>query len=87
MHGDRIINAMKDFFADATFADGGKQNHTMNGESKVKNYTLEGNNLIFDLYEGGAYKETLCHSPMRTTIVGSSSFQNSRMVGRYGGAH
>ena len=56
MHGDRIINAMKDFFADATFADGGKLNHTMNGESKVKNYTLEGNNLTFDLYEGGAYK-------------------------------
>ena len=56
MHGDRIIYAMKDFFADAIFADGGKLNHTMNGESKVKNYTLEGNNLTFDLYEGGAYK-------------------------------
>ena len=23
---------------------------------KTKNYTLDGNNLIFDLYEGGSYK-------------------------------
>ena len=56
MHGDRIINAMKEFFADATFSADGKLTHTMDGESKVKNYTLEGNNLTFDLYEGGSYK-------------------------------
>jgi uncharacterized protein YkvS len=56
MHGDRIIDVMKKFFADATFAADGKLNHTMDGETKVKNYTLDGNNLTFDLYEGGEYK-------------------------------
>ena len=56
MHGDRIIDAMKKFFADATFAADGKLNHTMDGETKTKNYTHNGNNLTFDLYEGGAYK-------------------------------
>ena len=56
MHGDRIIEAMKKFFADATFAADGKLNHTMDGEAKTKNYTHNGNNLTFDLYEGGAYK-------------------------------
>ena len=56
MHGERIINAMKQFFADATFADDGKLNHKMDGETKEKNYTHNGNNLTFDLYEGGAYK-------------------------------
>jgi hypothetical protein len=52
MHGDRIINVMKKFFADATFAADGKLNHTLDGEAKVKNYTLNGNNLVFNLYEG-----------------------------------
>ena len=56
MHGDRIIDVMKKFFADATFVADGKLNHKMDGEAKVKNYTLDGNNLAFDLYEGGAYK-------------------------------
>ena len=56
MHGDRIVDVMKKFFADATFAADGKLNHTMDGEAKTKNYTLDGNNLIFDLYEGGSYK-------------------------------
>ena len=56
MHGDRIIDVMKRFFADATFAADGKLNHTMDGVAKTKNYTLDGNNLIFDLYEGGSYK-------------------------------
>ena len=56
MHGERIINAMKQFFADATFADGGKLNHQMDGETKEKSYTHNGNNLTFDLYEGGSYK-------------------------------
>ena len=56
MHGDRIIDAMKKFFADATFAADGKLNHTMDGETKTKNYTHNSNNLTFDLYEGGAYK-------------------------------
>ena len=56
MHGDRIIAAMKKFFADATFAADGKLNHTMDGEAKTKNYTHNGNNLTFDLYEGGEYK-------------------------------
>ena len=52
MHGDRIIDVMKKFFADATFAAEGKLNHTLVGEAKVKNYTLNGNNLVFNLYEG-----------------------------------
>ena len=52
MHGDRIIDVMKKFFADATFAADGKLNHTLAGEAKVKNYTLNGNNLVFNLYEG-----------------------------------
>jgi hypothetical protein len=56
MHGDRIIDVMKKFFADATFAADGKLNHTMDGETKTKNYTHNGNNLTFDLYEGGEYK-------------------------------
>ena len=56
MHGERIIEAMKKFFADATFADGGKLNHKMDGETKEKSYTHNGNNLTFDLYEGGSYK-------------------------------
>ena len=52
MHGDRIIDVMKKFFADATFAADGKLNHKLEGETKVKNYTLNGNNLVFNLYEG-----------------------------------
>lgn len=52
LNGERIIDASKAFFADATFAEDGKLNHTMNGEAKVKNYTLNGNNLVFNLYEG-----------------------------------
>ena len=52
MHGDRIIDVMKKFFADATFAADGKLNPTLDGEAKVKNYTLNGNNLVFNLYEG-----------------------------------
>ena len=56
MHGDRIVDVMKKFFDDATFAADGKLNHTMDGVAKTKNYTLDGNNLIFDLYEGGSYK-------------------------------
>ena len=56
MHGDRIIDVMQKFFADATFAADGKLNHTMDGETKTKNYTHNGNSLTFDLYEGGAYK-------------------------------
>ena len=56
MHGERIIAAMQKFFADATFADGGKLNHKMDGETKEKTYTHNGNSLTFDLYEGGSYK-------------------------------
>ena len=56
MHGERIITAMQKFFADATFADGGKLNHKMDGETKEKSYTHNGNSLTFDLYEGGSYK-------------------------------
>ena len=56
MHGDRIVDVMKKFFADATFAADGKLNHTMDGEAKTKEYSLDGNNLIFDLYEGDSYK-------------------------------
>ena len=52
MHGDRIIDVMKKFFADANFAADGKLNHKLDGEAKVKNYTLNGNNLVFNLYEG-----------------------------------
>jgi hypothetical protein len=52
MHGDRIIDVMKKFFADATFAADGKLNHTLDGEAKTKNYTLDGNKLTFNLYEG-----------------------------------
>ena len=56
MHGERIIAAMQKFFADATFADGGKLNHKQDGVTKEKSYSLNGNNLTFDLYEGGSYK-------------------------------
>ena len=56
MHGERIIAAMQKFFADATFAEDGKLNHTMEGEAKEKSYSHNGNSLTFDLYEGGSYK-------------------------------
>ncbi len=49
LHGDRIIEASKAFFADATFAADGKLEHQMGGETKHKNYTLDGNNLVFNL--------------------------------------
>lgn len=52
LHGDRIIEASKAFFADATFAADGKLEHQMGGETKHKNYTLNGNSLVFNLYEG-----------------------------------
>ena len=57
MHGERIIVAMQKFFAAATFSEGGKLKHVMDGEEKNKTYTLNGNNLVFNLYEGSdAYK-------------------------------
>ena len=52
LHGERIIEASKAFFADATFATDGKLEHQMGGETKHKNYTLDGNSLVFNLYEG-----------------------------------
>ena len=52
MHGERIIAAMQKFFEDATFAENGTLMHTTDGEVKTKNYTLNGNNLTFNLYEG-----------------------------------
>ncbi len=52
MHGERIIAAMQKFFEDATFAENGSLMHTIDGEAKTKNYTLNGNNLTFNLYEG-----------------------------------
>ena len=52
MHGQRIIAAMQKFFEDATFAEDGTLMHTTDGEVKTKNYTLNGNNLTFNLYEG-----------------------------------
>ena len=52
LNGDRIVDVMKRFFADATFAADGVLNHTMDGVAKTKNYTLDGNNLTFNLYEG-----------------------------------
>ena len=56
MNGERIINAMEQFFKEATFATDGKLYHKLNDETKEKGYTHNGNNLTFDLYEGGAYK-------------------------------
>ena len=52
MHGERIIAAMQKFFEDATFAENGTLMHTTDDEVKTKNYTLNGNNLTFNLYEG-----------------------------------
>lgn len=52
LHGERIIEAAKSFFADATFAADGKLEHQMGGETKHKNYIHEGNSLVFNLYEG-----------------------------------
>ena len=52
LNGDRIIEAAKSFFADATFAADGKLEHKMGGETKHKTYTLNGNSLVFNLYEG-----------------------------------
>ena len=70
LNGERIIDASKAFFADATFAEDGKLNHTMNGEAKVKNYTLNGNNLVFNLYEGSdVYKINATSSPQIATLT------------------
>ena len=52
LNGDRIIEAAKSFFGDATFAADGKLEHKMGGETKHKTYTLNGNSLVFNLYEG-----------------------------------
>ena len=52
LQGERIIEAAKSFFADATFAADGKLEHQMGEETKHKNYTLDGNSLVFNLYEG-----------------------------------
>ncbi len=52
MHGERIIAAMQKFFEDATFAENGALMHTMDGETKTKSYSLNGNDLTFNLYEG-----------------------------------
>ena len=52
MHGERIIAAMQKFFEDATFAENGTLMHTMDSEAKTKNYSLNGNDLTFNLYEG-----------------------------------
>ena len=52
LNGDRIIEAPKSFFADATFAADGKLEHKMGGETKHKTYTLNGNSLVFNMYEG-----------------------------------
>ena len=52
LQGERIIEAAKSFFADATFAADGKLEHQIGGETKHKNYTHEGNSLVFNLYEG-----------------------------------
>ncbi len=47
LNGERIIEASKAFFADATFAEDGKLNQYMYGGPRTKNYTLNGNNLVF----------------------------------------
>ena len=52
LQGERIIEAAKSFFADATFAANGKLEHKINGETKHKNYVHNGNSLAFNLYEG-----------------------------------
>ena len=52
LHGDRIIEAAKSFFADATFAADGKLEHKIGEEIKHKNYVHNGNSLVFNLYEG-----------------------------------
>ena len=52
LQGERIIEAAKSFFADATFAADGKLEHKINGETKHKNYVHNGNSLAFNLYEG-----------------------------------
>ena len=56
LQGDRIVNSMKKFFADATFEADGKLYYTVDNVAKVRNYTLDGNNLTleFNLYEGGS---------------------------------
>ena len=52
MNGERIIEQMQMFFANVTFTADGKLNHTVDGETKIKNYTHNGNNLTFDFYNG-----------------------------------
>ena len=75
MHGDRIVDVMKKFFADATFAADGKLNHTMDGVAKTKNYTLDGNNLTFDLYEGNDTYKVNATSFSNSAICASVSFK------------
>ena len=52
LHGDRIVEQMKSFFADAMFTPNAKLRHTVDGTVMYKDYALNGNNLAFNLYEG-----------------------------------
>lgn len=52
LKGERIVEQMKLFFADATFAEDGKLRHTVDGTVMYKDYSIEGNSLKFDLNQG-----------------------------------
>ena len=52
MKGDRIVEQMKAFFADAMFTPNAKLRHTVDGTVMYKDYALDGNNLSFELNKG-----------------------------------
>ena len=52
LHGDRIVEQMKSFFADAMFTPNAKLRHTVDGTVMYKDYALDGNNLSFELNKG-----------------------------------
>ena len=76
MHGDRIIDVMKKFFADATFAADGKLNHTLEGEAKVKNYTLAQNVTANIIMTDNRVKETFSTELGVTIIVYSKQYKD-----------
>ena len=52
LKGDRIVEQMKSFFADAMFTPNAKLRHTVDGTVMYKDYALDGNNLSFALNKG-----------------------------------
>ena len=52
MNGERIVEQMQAFFADAMFTPNAKLRHTVDGTVMYKDYAIDGNSLSFELNKG-----------------------------------